>query len=142
MEKNQIVEYLGCSTEQVGGGNNDDPRSFLIIGRHYTIEKVKVHSEHTKVKLYNKMGWFYSDHFKKVLNTSLDQPLTLRRTMNPSSITLTTPSKSFAYEQQARDIEKCSDLEELRNICKCYAKLYYKQQETLRTIGLPNEPNQ
>jgi hypothetical protein len=142
MEKNQIVEYLGCSTEQVRWGNNDDPRSFLIIGQHYTIEKVKVHSEHTKVKLYNKMGWFDSDHFKKVLNTFLDQPFTIRRTMDPSSITLTTPSKSFAYEQQARDIEKCSDLEELRNTCKCYVKLYYKQQETLKALGLPNEPNQ
>ena len=142
MKKNEIVEYLGCSTDQVDWSH---PRSFLIVGQHYTIEKVKVHSKHTEVKLYNKMGWFNSICFKKVekkLNTSLNLSFTNWRTMDPSSITLTTPSKSFAYEQQAREIEKCSDLEELRNVCKCYAKLYYKQQETLKTLGLPNELDQ
>ena len=54
--------------------------------------------------------------------------------MDPSDITLSTPSKSFAYEQQSREIDKCENLEELRKICKCYAKLYFKQQETLKSL--------
>ena len=37
MEKNNIVEYTGCSQEQIRWGNNDDPRSYLIIGREYII---------------------------------------------------------------------------------------------------------
>ena len=45
MKKGDIVEYVGCSDEQVKWGSNDDPRSFLIIGKHYTIEKVEVHSQ-------------------------------------------------------------------------------------------------
>lgn len=141
MKKNDTVEYLGCSDEQVRWGNNDDPRSFLIVGKEYVIEKVFVHSQHTKIKLYNKMGMFNSVCFK-VKHTQLNSSLEYFTNMDPTSITLTTPSKSFAYEQQAREIEKCSDVDELRNICKCYAKLYYKQQETLKALGLPNEPDQ
>ena len=37
MKKNDTVEYIGCSEEQVKWGNNDDPRSFLIIGKEYII---------------------------------------------------------------------------------------------------------
>ena len=44
MKKNDTVEYTGCSDEQVRWGNNDDPRSILIVGKHYEIEKVDVHS--------------------------------------------------------------------------------------------------
>ena len=63
-EKNDTVEYTGCSDEQVRWGNNDDPRSFLIVGTEYKIEKVDVHRQHTKIKLYNKMGWFNSGLFQ------------------------------------------------------------------------------
>ena len=140
MKKNDTVEYIGCSQEQINWGNNNDPRSVLVIGKEYIVEKVIVHSQHTKIKLYNKVGMFNSICFR-VKNSQLNNSLQYIRKMDPSSITLSTPSKSFAYEQQAREIEKCSDLEELRNICKCYAKLYYKQQETLKGLGIPNETN-
>jgi len=136
MKKNETVEYLGCCEEQIKWGNNDDPRSLLVVGKHYQIEKVNVHSQHTKIKLYNKMGWFNSVCFKIVENELNNFVVSsIVSNMNPSEITLTTPSKSFAYEQQAREIENCENIEELRNICKCYAKLYYKQQETLGVIG-------
>ncbi len=69
MEKGDAVEYIGCSTEQIRWGNNDDPRSLLVIGKEYTIEKVKVHSQHTKVKLLHKMGWFNSVCFKRTQNS-------------------------------------------------------------------------
>ena len=140
MKKNDTVEYIGCSQEQINWGNNNDPRSVLVIGKEYIVEKVIVHSQHTKIKLYNKVGMFNSICFR-VKNSQLNNSLQYIRKMDPSSITLSTPSKSFAYEQQAREIEKCSDLEELRNICKCYVKLYYKQQETLKGLGIPNEIN-
>ena len=140
MKKNDTVEYIGCSQEQINWGNNNDPRSVLVIGKEYIVEKVIVHSQHTKIKLYNKVGMFNSVCFR-VKNSQLNNSLQYITKMDPSSITLSTPSKSFAYEQQAREIEKCSDLEELRNICKCYVKLYYKQQETLKGLGIPNETN-
>jgi len=141
MKRNDVVKYIGCSIEQIKWGNNDDPRSFLIIGREYVIEEVFVHSQHTKIKLYNKMGMFNSVCFE-LKHEGLNSSLEYFKKMDPNSITLATPSKSFAYEQQAREIENCENIEQLRNICKCYAKLYYKQQETLKCIGLRNEPDQ
>lgn len=60
-----VVEYIGCSEEQIRWRNNDDPRSFLIVGKEYTIEYVEVHSYHTKIKLHHKMGMFNSVCFKR-----------------------------------------------------------------------------
>ena len=105
MKKNDIVEYLGCSEEQIRWGNNDDPRSFLIVGKEYTIEKVDVHSQHTKVKLYNKMGWFNSVCFK-VKDSGLNSPLKYRENMDPSDIQLENPSKMFEYEKCIKEMIK------------------------------------
>jgi len=58
--------------------------------------------------------------------------------MNPDTITLSTPSRSFAYETFSRDIETCNDIRELKETLRCYVKLYYKQQETLSSIGIPS----
>ena len=136
MIKNDVVEYIGCSEEQIKWGNNDDPRSFLIVGKEYVIEKVFVHSQHTKVKLYHKMGLFNSVCFK-VKQTQLNNSLEYKQNMDSSKITLDSPAKSFAYEKQAREIDGCDDMDKLKEICKCYAKLFYKQQETLTAIGIP-----
>lgn len=54
--------------------------------------------------------------------------------MDPSEISLQTPSKSFEYEKISRDIDKVEDIEELRNMLKSYVKLYFKQQETIKMI--------
>ena len=51
--------------------------------------------------------------------------------MNPDDITLDKPSKSFQYEQISRDIEKIEDIEVVKNMARCWVKLYLKQQETL-----------
>ena len=56
--------------------------------------------------------------------------------MDPKSIELTNLTKIFEYEKMSRDLEEFKDIESLRNICKCYVKLYFKQQETLSCIGL------
>ena len=58
--------------------------------------------------------------------------------LDPSSITLATPSKSFAYEKMSRDIDECDDIVVLKGALRCYVKLYFKQQETISLIGAPN----
>ena len=62
--------------------------------------------------------------------------------MYPKSIELTNLTKIFEYEKMSRDLDECADVETLRNICKCYVKLYFKQQETLRCIGLGQFKNE
>ena len=56
--------------------------------------------------------------------------------MDPDQIELKNLSKNFAYQQIASDIDNCEDREMLKNIAKSFAKLYYKQQETMSVIGL------
>ena len=58
--------------------------------------------------------------------------------MDPDSIELSNLSKQFAYTKLASQIDSCDDREELKNIGKSFAKLYYKQQETMSIIGIPN----
>jgi len=58
--------------------------------------------------------------------------------MDPNKIELTNLAKSFAYTQLASEIDNCNDYDSLRNIAKCFCKLYYKQQETTQVIGIPN----
>lgn len=57
--------------------------------------------------------------------------------MNPDTITLSTPSRSFTYEKMSRDIESYDDIGEIKDMLRCYVKLYLKQQETLNSIGAP-----
>ena len=56
--------------------------------------------------------------------------------MDPNEIQLNNLSKSFAYQKIASDIDRCDDRDMLKNIAKAFCKLYYKQQETMQTIGL------
>ena len=58
--------------------------------------------------------------------------------MDPDSIELNNLSKSFAYQKLASQIDSCEDRDELRNIAKSFIKLYYKPQDTLSVIGIPN----
>ena len=128
MKKNDIVEYIGCSQEQIDWGNNDDPRSFLIVGKEYTVEKVDVHSQHTKIKLYNKMGWFNSVCFE-VVSSELNSPLEYRKNMDPSDISLESTSRLFEYEKLSREVENCNDVDALKQMCRCFIKLHLKHQE-------------
>ena len=128
MKKNDTVEYIGCSDEQVKWGSNDDPRSYLIVGKHYEIEKVDVHSQHTKIKLYNKMGWFNSVCFKQV-DTELNTYSNYREGMDPSDIQLESTAKMFEYEKLSREIENCDDVEQLKQMARAFIKLYLKHQE-------------
>jgi len=58
--------------------------------------------------------------------------------MDPDKIELKNLSKSFAYTKLASEIDSCDDKDILRNIAKAFCKLYYKQQETMQVIGIPN----
>ena len=129
MEKNDTVQYIGCSDEQVRWGNNDDPRSYLIVGKEYVIEEVDVHSQHTKIKLYNKVGWFNSVCFKEVNNSP---PSNIN--MKPSDVELESTSKLFEYEKISREIEECSDVDKIKDMLRCYVKLYMKQQEVMTDL--------
>lgn len=51
--------------------------------------------------------------------------------MNPDNIKLNSISKLFEYEKLSRDIDICQNINDIKDICKSYVKLYMKQQETL-----------
>jgi hypothetical protein len=51
--------------------------------------------------------------------------------MNPEDVTLEDLSKNFEYFKMASEIDKINDIEQLKNITKCYFKLYLKQQEVI-----------
>lgn len=42
------VRYVGCTSEQVAFGNNEDPRPLLKVGEIYTVHQKEVHTWHTK----------------------------------------------------------------------------------------------
>ncbi len=56
--------------------------------------------------------------------------------MDPDSIELINLSKQFAYTKVASEKDSCEDRDELKNIAKSFCKLYYKQQETMKLIGI------
>ena len=56
--------------------------------------------------------------------------------MNPDDIELENLSKIFEYERISREIDSCNDVELLKNIAKCYTKLYFKQQETVASMAI------
>lgn len=60
--------------------------------------------------------------------------------MNHEKLDLNNINKLFEYELISRELDSCTNIELLRNICKCYVKLYLKQQETLIQIdsSFPN----
>lgn len=51
--------------------------------------------------------------------------------MNPDDMKLESVSKQFEFEKISRELDTCTNIEMMRNFCKCYVKLYMRQQETL-----------
>lgn len=58
--------------------------------------------------------------------------------MDPSKIELSNLSKSFEYQKLASQIDKCDDISALKDFAKSAFKLYFKQQETMKIIGIEN----
>ena len=50
---------------------------------------------------------------------------------DPSQITLESTAKLFEYERISREIEECSDIDKIKDMLRCYVKLYMKQQEVV-----------
>lgn len=48
------VKYIGTDDYQVNWGGNDDPRGVLVEGGLYTVDKVEVHTWHTKYHINGK----------------------------------------------------------------------------------------
>jgi len=55
--------------------------------------------------------------------------------MDPNEIELKSMSKLFEYEKQAREIDECNDVDELKRMLKTSVKLYFKQQEVVSSLG-------
>jgi hypothetical protein len=58
--------------------------------------------------------------------------------MDPDKIQLENLSKSFEYFKVSNEIDNIEDIELIKNIAKCYYKLYLKQQEVVSSLGVPN----
>lgn len=55
---------------------------------------------------------------------------------DPNEIVLQSTAKLFEYEKLSRQIEECDDIGVLKDMARCWIKLFMKQQETVKTIGL------
>jgi len=54
--------------------------------------------------------------------------------MDPNSIELENLSKSFEYFKVASEIDSLNNIDDVKNIAKCYYKLYLKQQEVVSQL--------
>ena len=54
--------------------------------------------------------------------------------MNPDKIELENLSKSFEYFKLSAEIDNMNNIDDLKNIAKCYFKLYLKQQEVVSQL--------
>lgn len=54
--------------------------------------------------------------------------------MDASNIKLSNTSKLFTYEKISREIESCDDIDSLKNMLRCYVKLYMSQQEAITEL--------
>ena len=52
-----------------------------------------------------------------------------------NEISLDSVAKMFEFEKQARQIDECNDINELKNMLKSSMKLFLKQQEVVSKLG-------
>ena len=52
-----------------------------------------------------------------------------------NEISLDTVAKMFEFEKQARQIDECNDIDELKSMLKASMKLFLKQQEVVSKLG-------
>ena len=52
--------------------------------------------------------------------------------MKPEDIKLNSTSRLFEYEKLSRQIDSCNDIDELKNMLRCYVKLHMKTQEFVK----------
>ena len=54
--------------------------------------------------------------------------------MDPNDLKLETITKLFEYEKISRELDDCTNIDLMRNLCKCYVKLYMKQEEVVANL--------
>ena len=52
-----------------------------------------------------------------------------------NEISLDSVAKMFEFEKQARQIDECNDINELKSMLKSSMKLFLKQQEVVYKLG-------
>jgi|TARA_B100000035_G_scaffold247523_1_gene216197 hypothetical protein len=52
-----------------------------------------------------------------------------------NEISLDSVAKMFEFEKQARQIDECNDINELKSMLKSSMKLFLKQQEVVSKLG-------
>ncbi len=55
--------------------------------------------------------------------------------MDHNEISLENLSKSFEFYKFCSELDEVENIETLRNIAKCYCKLYLKQQEVVADLA-------
>jgi len=55
--------------------------------------------------------------------------------MDHNEIELKNLSKSFEFFKFCSEVDEIEDLDTLRNVAKCYCKLYLKQQEVVADLA-------
>lgn len=58
--------------------------------------------------------------------------------MDPNNIELENLSKSFEYFKVCSEIDTLTEIEDVKNVAKCYYKLYLKQQEVVSQLMYSN----
>lgn len=56
--------------------------------------------------------------------------------MNPDELKLETVSKLFEYEKISRELDTCTNIDLMRNICKSYVKLYMALEEYIQNNNI------
>lgn len=56
--------------------------------------------------------------------------------MKSTDIVLESTAKLFEFEKISRELDSIDDVEVLRELVKCYSKMYMKQQEVVAKIGM------
>jgi len=60
--------------------------------------------------------------------------------MDADKIEIESLSKNFEYFKVSSEIDNIHDIELVKNIAKCYLKLYLKQQEIVSSLGISSSP--
>lgn len=56
--------------------------------------------------------------------------------MDHNDFQLESVSKLFEFEKISRELDTCSNIDLMRNLCKCYVKLYLGLEETMQRLDL------
>jgi hypothetical protein len=56
--------------------------------------------------------------------------------MDHEELKLESVSKLFEFEKISRELDTCTNIDLMRNICKCYVKLYLGLEERMQNMNL------